>query len=165
MSYFTLPLALLVVCGVPVYAQKSGTVRQQIEANYRREGQALARENVAGVLAHYARDYEYRGPQGQRYKMPQLHAVLASMFADMSAIRSTTRILYTAPARGGTKVSVRERLEARLNTKKRKNVKLVIDELREDFWRPAGSTFVKARSRSISQTESLNGRLVTRRPK
>jgi hypothetical protein len=144
-------------------AQVTRNTKQRIEASYRRESAALTKENAAGVMVHYAREYQYFGPKGVRYRVPQVQAILSQMFSAMRGIRSTTSILSWKATGKTLKTRVRERLEGTFTDKRTKRAsKLVVVEERDDYWRPAGKSWVKWRSRSIKQRETMNGRPVRR---
>ena len=144
-------------------AQVTGNAKKQIEASYRRESAALTKENAAGVMVHYARDYQYYGPKGVRYRTPKIQAILSQMFAAMRGIRSTTSILSLQATGKSLKARVRERLQGTFIDKRTKKPStLVVVEERDDYWRPAGKSWVKWQSKSIKQRETMNGRPVRR---
>jgi hypothetical protein len=163
MKWTVLAAAVIMSTATAVHSQNSA-LRRKIESSYRAESRALARENAAGVLNYYAKDYVYQGARGEQYRTPQLQAILARMFASMSGIQSTTRILGIARAGTQLRARVREQLEATLQRKSGKKARLIIKEDRNDYWRPAGGSWVKSRSRSLSQSETLNGQPISPLP-
>src|SRR5688572_11484009 len=110
--------AFFALCSIaePVTAQSqdAAAARKQIEASYRRENAALAKEDVAGVLVHYDREYIYRGPKGRVYRTPQLQPVLVGMFRLMSGIRGSTKVQRFALRRKEAAVRVTESVNANM---------------------------------------------------
>jgi hypothetical protein len=144
---------------IPAAGQPPPAARQQIETSYKRENAALAKENVAGVMVHYAPDFVYKGPRGETYRAPQLQSVLSQMFAAMSGIRNATIITRFVPQGKGARARVKETLNAVFTPPGRaKPGKLVIVDDREDVWARAGNAWVKKSSRSFKQTATLDGK-------
>jgi hypothetical protein len=153
--------AVVVLLGVAAAAIGQGVqeARVAIEAAYKRENAALAKENVAGVMINYAPDFLYRGPKGETYRAPQLQPVLVQMFASMRGIKNTTRITRFSVFRKEARARVMETLSAAFTPPGRSKAgKLVVVDEREDVWKVTGKGWLKSNSRSFKQKTTLDGK-------
>ena len=162
-SFLIRALILLIVCASaePVAAQvpSAADARKQIEANYRRENAALQKEDVAGVLVHYDKNYRYHGPKGRVYRTPELQPVLVEMFRLMSGIRASTKIQRFALRGKEASVRVIERVDAVMkDPSTRKTSKVVVAEDRDDVWKLVNRAWIKKSSRSLKLTQTLDGK-------
>ena len=154
--------ALLILQSGSAQTPNAASARKQIEASYRRENAALAKENIAGVLVHYADDYVYNGPKGRVYRTPQLQPVLSEMFRLMSGIRSTTRTVRFAVRGKQAAARVTERVEAVMrDPSSRKTRKVVVVEERDDIWKLVSGAWIKKSSRSLKLTQTVDGKPVS----
>ncbi len=158
---YAIGAVLLVLQPVAAQAPHAASARKQIETSYRRENAALEKENVAGVLVHYADDYVYNGPEGRVYRTPQLQPVLSEMFRLMSGIRSSTKIVKFTLRGKQAAARVTERVEAVMrDPSSRKTSKVVVVEERDDTWRIVSGAWIKKSSRSLKLTQTVDGKPV-----
>ena len=162
MTSFFLPLIWALFFIVPpAVAQPPNTAdaRKQIEASYRRENAALAKEDVAGVLVHYDKEYIYRGPKGRVYRTPQLQPILVQMFQLMSGIRGSTKVQRFALRGKEAAVRVTERVDAAMKDPSTgKTRRVVVVEERDDVWKLVSRAWIKKSSRSLKLKQILDGK-------
>ncbi len=163
MHRYSLLLLLLClgVCQAPsAGADTAAQARKAIQTAYDREDAAAAHRNINGILSNYAPDYQDREPNGLKVGLADVRQSLVVMFQNARAVTAKTTIQnFTLQ---GSKAIVTTKEYAMLTVASKAEHgqlhKIVLNSTDEDTWAKRGNRWLKVSTRTLRQSEMIDGK-------
>ena len=144
-----------------VAAQPSGPIKQTLQKLYAAGDAASERRDIDGMLAYYAPTFVFADAHGRKADLATFKASLAQVIQAAQSVTSKS-VVQTATAQGKTAVAgvMQDTKITLLNQQTGQPITLAVHAVTQDSWIRTAAGWRETASKTISETDTLNGKAV-----
>ena len=139
------------------FADAASDARKSIQASYDAESAALGKQDVDAVFRSYAPDYVSVDKKGKKDTLEQTKSSAKAVMSAMKTLMVTQKVQTCALKSGQATVVVKRHIIGVMQIEAKPAQKLLGDETAEELWAKTGAGWLRKRSKTLSQTMTMNG--------
>ncbi len=155
---FAFTCSLVCATAGVAFADAASDARKSIQAAYDAESAAIGKHDVNATYRAYTSDYVSINEKGDKKNLEQSKASAKSMMAVMKTLTVTQKVqTLTLKKSDQAIVTVKTHVSGATVGDAKTAQKLLADETDEDLWVKTGTGWLRKRSKTLSQTMTING--------